>query len=63
MNRLHEILDGLSDEECLLALLILRRRLRPANVPKEMAVHHVDGNPYNNNPANLRLVDPRENRR
>jgi hypothetical protein len=25
------------------------------------AVHHIDGNPYNNTPGNLMLADPREN--
>lgn len=27
-----------------------------------MAVHHIDGNPHNNTPANLRLVSIKENR-
>lgn len=26
----------------------------------DRVVHHVDGNPYNNDPANLRVVDPKE---
>lgn len=25
------------------------------------AIHHIDGNPYNNDPANLRFVDIEEN--
>lgn len=25
-------------------------------------VHHIDGDPYNNDPANLRIVDPEENK-
>ena len=25
-------------------------------------VHHIDGDPRNNDPANLRIIDPRENR-
>lgn len=27
-----------------------------------MAIHHIDGNPHNNTPANLRLVPIKENR-
>jgi hypothetical protein len=30
---------------------------------RDLAVHHLDGNPHNNDPANLRIVDPKANRR
>jgi hypothetical protein len=36
-----------------------RRKLRPG---VGMAVHHIDGDPFNNSPENLRLVPMRENR-
>ena len=36
-----------------------RRKLRPG---VGMAVHHIDGDPFNNTPENLRLVPMRENR-
>lgn len=29
---------------------------------KNMAVHHIDGNPYNNDPTNLRVVQIKENK-
>jgi len=35
--------------------------LRPAG--RELQITHIDGDPLNNSPTNLRLVDPRENRR
>lgn len=34
-----------------------RRKLQPGS---DMAVHHIDGNPFNTDPANLRLVPMRE---
>lgn len=35
--------------------------LRGRRVMGRGIVHHIDGNPYNNDPANLRVVDPKEN--
>jgi hypothetical protein len=32
-------------------------------IPPGVYVDHIDGDPLNNDPANLRLVNPRENRR
>lgn len=40
----------------------LRRRGTPAT-GKGMAMHHVDGNPYNNDVSNLRIVHIAKNRR
>lgn len=31
--------------------------------PKWAAIHHIDGDPLNNEPENLRVVDIRENHR
>lgn len=37
-----------------------RRRL---GIKPGSTVHHIDGDPRNNDPANLRIVNPKENER
>jgi hypothetical protein len=38
-----------------------RYRAAPDHYPARGTIHHIDGNPYNNDPGNLHLVDTREN--
>lgn len=64
-----EIMDELSPDELTdVAAFLEWRAARPSphrrmKVLAGMAVLHLDGNPLNNEPTNLRVVDPRENRR
>lgn len=66
---IRQIVSDLSPEETtgLLAYLawLARRPQRPRGlrVPAEMAVHHINGNPHDQSPANLRLVPIRPQRR
>jgi prevent-host-death family protein len=40
----------------------LRSLRRPGLALRDKrVVHHIDGNPYNNSPSNLHIVDPEEN--
>jgi hypothetical protein len=38
-----------------------RYRTAPDHYPARGTIHHADGNPYNNDPGNLQLIDVREN--
>jgi HNH endonuclease len=38
-----------------------RYRAAPDHYPVRGTIHHADGNPYNNDPGNLQLIDVREN--
>lgn len=55
-------LEAMTPEELLSLDRAMRRRGRPNTKPGQ-AVHHIDGNPYNNDPANIRIVSIRSNRR
>lgn len=55
-------METLTEEELRVLDRILRGQGRPRTL-KGQAVHHLDGNPYNNDLANLKIVDITENRR
>lgn len=57
-----EFVDSLTPDELLILDRVLQRRGRP-RTGKGQAVHHLNGNPYDNRPENLRIVDITENRR
>ena len=63
---LRKELEALSLDELILFAAnwdrYLRRRGRP-KTGKGQAVHHINGDPTDNSPANLRIVDIKENRR
>ena len=40
-----------------------RQVRRVAGIGRGNVVHHLDGDPYNSDPANLVIVDPKENDR
>jgi len=44
------------------AAAVLERHTAPSQ-PVQTAIHHIDGNPWNNSPENLASVDVGENRR
>ncbi len=56
-----ELVAMTPEEVNLMILRLARRRGDPRMRGK--AFHHIDGDPTNNSPENLRIVDIRENRR
>lgn len=45
-----------------LSAYVARKQAR-AQFPPGSVIDHIDGNPFNNDPANLRVVTPSEDRR
>lgn len=55
--------EGFCDQECEMEYRAAWQRAIGNGFPDTLAVNHLDGDPTNNDLANLRLVNPRENRK
>ena len=55
--------DWLAEEDRFLYREYLRRRARRFATDRGLAIHHIDGNPHNNDLTNLKLVSIKEHSR
>ena len=55
--------DDFCSDECMEQYLAAWKHILVKGHPGALVVHHIDGDPTNNNPDNIRLVRARENRR